>query len=311
MDWTLLITTLPTENSTARMRAWRALKQTGAAVVRDGVYLMPPHPTAVDALTAIAEDVRQHGGIAWLMPTAAQDGFPLLFDRSAEFGELLSLIVAVRPTAGTLAESVKQARKLRKTFDQLTVIDFFPGEARRQAGERLLELEQALARLASPDEPHPAASVIPRLQTADYQGRCWATRARPWVDRLACAWLIRRWIDPQASFLWLAVPADCPAGVLGFDYDGAAFTHVGARVTFETLLAAFDLETASLLRLGAVVHFLDAGGAQPPEAEGVERILAGLRTALTDDDALLAAAMPVFDALQTAFTPSPVTTHGI
>jgi len=122
---------------------------------------------------------------------------------------------------------------------------------------------------------------------------------------------IRRFVDPDARFLWLASPEDCPADALGFDFDGATFTHVGARVTFETLLAAFDLETPALLRLGAVVHFLDAGGAQPPEAEGVERILAGLRTALTEDDALLAAAMPVFDALQTAFTPSPATTNGI
>lgn len=305
MDWTLLIITLPTENSATRMRVWRMLKQTGVASLRDGVYLVPPHPTAVDALSAIAEDIRHHGGSAWLLNTPAQDGFPQLFDRSVEYGEVLSQIAAIRPDPETLSEALKQARKLRKAFHQLTTIDFFPGEAQRQTGERLLELEWALTRLDSPDEPSPITRIIPHLHIADFQGKCWATRARPWVDRLACAWLIRRHIDPTARFLWLTRISDCPTEALGFDFDGAPFRHVGPRVTFETLLAAFDLETPALLRLGAIVHFLDTSGAQPPEAEGVKRILAGLCTTLTDDNALLAAALPVFDALHTAFTPEP------
>jgi len=213
MNWTLLVTTLPTENSTARMRAWRALKQTGAAVLRDGVYLMPPHPSAIDSLNAIADDVRQNGGSAWLLPTESQDGFPTLFDRSPEFGELLPLIAAIRPAAETLPEASKQTRKLRKSFDQLAAIDFFPGEAQRQAAERLQELELSLARVASPDEPAPALHAIPCLRIADYQGRLWATRARPWVDRLArrlarsavsliqmpvfCGWPVRRIVRPM------------------------------------------------------------------------------------------------------------------
>jgi hypothetical protein len=121
------------------------------------------------------------------------------------------------------------------------------------------------------------------------------------VDRLASAWLIRRFIDPQARFLWLASPADCPKRAVGFDFDGATFTHVGARVTFETLLAAFDLETSSLQRLGMIVHALDAGGIRPPEAAGVERVLAGMREAIDDDDQLLQAAAGVFEGLYFAF----------
>ena len=102
----------------------------------------------------------------------------------------------------------------------------------------------------------------------------WVTRAECHVDRTACAWLIRRCIDPEARFLWLKSAADCPKKAVGFDFDGAAFSHVGARVTFETLLAAFDLETPALRRLGVLVHGLDAGGVQPPEAVGVECVLA-------------------------------------
>ena len=126
-----------------------------------------------------------------------------------------------------------------------------------------------------------------------FQGKRWATRSRPWVDRLACAWLIRRFIDPQARFLWLADPAGAtpaPRGALGFDYDGARFTHVGARVSFEVLMASFGLDgDAKLQRLAATVRYLDAGGIPVPEAAGLESVLAGLRELHADDDALAAA----------------------
>lgn len=121
------------------------------------------------------------------------------------------------------------------------------------------------------------------------------------MDRLASAWLIRRFIDPEARFLWLKSAADCPKKALGFDFDGASFSHVGARVTFETLLASFDLETPALLRLGLLVHGLDVGGVLPPEAAGVERVLAGMRAAIADDDQLHLASAGVFEGLLTAF----------
>lgn len=79
------------------------------------------------------------------------------------------------------------------------------------------------------------------------------------MDRLASAWLIGRFIDPSARFLWLASPDDCPDEALGFDFDGATFTHVEEKVTFETLLASFDLDSPALLRLGKLVHYLDVG----------------------------------------------------
>ena len=121
------------------------------------------------------------------------------------------------------------------------------------------------------------------------------------MDRLASAWLIRRFIDPQARFVWLADGARPPRGALGFDFDGARFSHVGARVSFEVLLASFGLEgDARLARIGALVHYLDAGGIPVPEAAGLETVLAGLRALHSDDDTLLAAALAVFDALLAA-----------
>jgi len=304
MNCLMLVISLPTENATARMRCWRSLKACGAAVLRDGVYLMPDQPVHAATLAAIAEDLRNSGGTAYqLAAQSAEDDFGPLFDRSAEFGTLLAEVAAGRAAqdAGAGAEARKLARKLRRSFEQLVLIDFFPGEAQRQAAAALQELEQLL----SPDEPRSVMQAIARLDVRQYLGRTWATRHRPWVDRLASAWLIRRHIDPKARFLWLETPADCPPDALGFDFDGATFTHVGARVTFETLLVSFGLETPALLRLGLLVHSLDAGGVQPPEAPGIERVLAGMREAVTDDDQLLLLAGGVFDGLMASFLQEP------
>jgi len=303
--WISLITSLPTENATARMRAWRSLKASGAAVLRDGVYLMPEREDCRHTLDTVAVDVRAAEGTALVvrLEEPGDGNFVALFDRSAEFAKLLGDIAIARDGLGpdTANEALKQARKLRKAFVNLAAIDFFPGEAQKQADEALRDLEQRVAWALSPDEPHPVNDAIARLSIQDYQGRRWATRRRPWVDRLASAWLIRRYIDPQAELLWLAMPADCPADALGFDFDGASFTHVGARVSFEVLLASFGLETPALQRIGAVVHFLDVGGAQAPEAAGIESVLAGLCDIILDDDQLLALVSKIFDGLLASF----------
>ena len=307
MNWLTLILSLPTENATARMRAWRALKSCGAAVLRDGVYLLPKQE-GNDPLTAIAQDVRDSGGSAHLLHAAVsgdEEGeYQALFDRSADYAELMKEVAQVHGllTPASAMDTLKQSRKLRKRFVQISLVDFFAGEAQRQADFALKGLEEGANRALSPDEPHAADSAIPRLSAAEYRGRTWATRARPWVDRLASAWLIRRFIDPDASLLWLQSPADCPSDALGFDFDGATFSHIGAKVTFETLLAAFRLQSPALDRLGSIVHYLDVGGVQPAEAAGVEQILAGLRETISDDDQLLALASSVFDGLVASFS---------
>jgi hypothetical protein len=151
-------------------------------------------------------------------------------------------------------------------------------------------------------EPRAGTAEIRRLATADFSGRTWATRKHLWADRMASAWLIRRFIDRKATFLWLDNPKKCPKTALGFDFDGATFTHVGSRVTFEVLMASFGLEgDAALTKIGAIVHFLDVGGGPVPEAAGIEVVLTGLRTAAADDDRLLPEAGRVFDGLYTAY----------
>src|SRR3990167_1664057 len=214
MFWISLITSLPTENTTVRMRAWRALKASGAAVLRDGVYVLPETGTCRATLDGLAADVRDAGGTALVlrMEEPPQANFRDLFDRSVDYAALLAEVARVRQALGVgdPPDALKQARKLRKALGSLGEIDFFPGEARRQAEAAVVELELACARAAAPDEPRAVEGPIARLALADHQGRSWATRQRPWVDRLASPWLIQRFIDRPGRLRWLGDPPEWP-----------------------------------------------------------------------------------------------------
>jgi hypothetical protein len=297
--WVALVLSLPTSNATARMRVWRALKGLGCGALRDGVYLLPDGAAALQALEELARSTQQSGGSAQVLRVSSVDGqqeatLRALFDRGEQYREL---VAAAKTAAGKAEQPVKALRTLRRDFDAIAAIDFFPGEAQAQARQALADSEAAL----SPGEPRTASGRIRRLETADYQGRTWATRRHLWVDRMASAWLIRRFIDHKARFVWLDRPEDCPKRALGFDFDGAAFTHVAGRVTFEVLAASFGLDDdPAIRRIGDIVHFLDAGGIAVDTAPGVEAILAGARSRAADDDALLDEAGRVFDFLHAA-----------
>jgi len=297
--WLALVLSLPTSNATARMRLWRALKALGCGALRDGVYLLPESAAARQALDELARTARQSGGGAQVLRVSSVDAqqdaaLRALFDRSEQYRELVD---AAKTGAGSAQRPVKALRSLRRDFDAVATIDFFPGEAQAQARQALADLEAAL----SPGEPRAASGRIRRLEAADYQGRTWATRRHLWVDRMASAWLIRRFIDRKARFVWLDQPEHCPRRALGFDFDGAAFTHVAGRVTFEVLAASFGLDAdPALRRIGDIVHFLDAGGIAVETAPGVEAILAGARSRAADDDALLDEAGRIFDFLYAA-----------
>ena len=293
--WHLLVLTLPTENATARMRFWRALKAMGCAVFRDGVYLLPQSETSGPALQELADGIVEAGGSANLVQAvsrnrAQDDLFQGLFDRTEEYAELAKSLREARKSLSGLSppEINRTVRRLQREYEALRAIDFFPREATTRAEANWSDFAGLVQTVLSPDEPHAADGSIRRLDRKDYQGRTWATRRHLWVDRVASAWLIRRFIDPKARFVWLDKPSSCPRKALGFDFDGAAFTHVGDKVTFEVLLASFGLDRdAALARLGQLVHALDVGGALVAEAGGFEAMMAGARQRAADDDALL------------------------
>jgi hypothetical protein len=307
--WLLLVVSLPTPSATARMRIWRALKALGCMALRDGAYLLPSGADREQALQDLADECTREGGSAWLMavqPRSAQeaDAYRELFDRGDDYGELRRTWKEANRSLGSLAtpDLARLQRKLQREFEAIRSIDFFPGEVSVEAEAAWADFSKRIEAVLSPDEPHQATGRIPQLDASKFQGRTWATRRRLWVDRVASAWLIRRFIDREARFRWLAKPSECPKSALGFDFDGATFTHVGDRVTFEVLMASFGLAgDAALMRLAAMVHLLDVGGEPVPEAHGFEAVLAGARERLPDDDALLAEMSTVLDSLYAHF----------
>jgi hypothetical protein len=307
-SWLLFIMSQPGKSTTPRIRLWRLLKGLGAAVLRDGVYLLPHRETLRQALEEQVQGVQTLGGAAYVLavePVTASDAhFRALFDRSEEYAALLTTVSQLRATLTEASEAPARRvlQQVRREYEALAAIDYFPGPAQVQTAQALAEAEAAVTRYFAPDEPQPLHASIRHLERTAYRGKQWATRQRVWVDRVASAWLIRRFIDPNARFLWLTTPQDCPADAIGFDFDNAAFTHTGQRVTFEVFVASFDLGTdPALARLGVLVHALDVGGVPVPEAAGFEAILTGVRASCSDDDQVLAAMMPVLDALYTAF----------
>ncbi|WP_175917264.1 chromate resistance protein ChrB domain-containing protein [Burkholderia pyrrocinia] len=307
--WSILVLTLPTENATARMRFWRALKAKGCAVLRDGVYLLPHTEEHERVLRELANAITESGGTAHLLRTPSLDAsqeheFRARFGLDDDYAAFIRELADVRKTlAGqSAAELARLLRRLRKDCDALRAIDYFPGDAATRAEVALQDFIALVDTVLSPGEPHAAERAIRLLAIDEYQGRTWATRQRMWVDRVASAWLIRRFIDTRARFVWLASPADCPPDALGFDFDGAAFTHVGERVTFEVLLASFGLDQdPALMRLGEIVHALDVGGTAAPEAIGFEAVMAGTRQRTENDDQLLEQMSAVLDSLHAHF----------
>lgn len=307
--WLLLVVSLPTQSATARMRIWRTLKANGCMSLRDGAYLLPSGAQREQVLQDLADECVREGGSAWLMhvqPRSEDEcrAYRNLFDRSEDYAELRRAWKEANRglTALAASELTRLQRRLQRDYDAVRTLDFFPGEASVEAEAAWTDFIRRIDQVLSPDEPHDTTGGVPRLDASKYQGRTWATRQRLWIDRVASAWLIRRFIDREARFRWLAKPSDCPKRALGFDYDGATFSHIGDRVTFETLLASFGLEDdMALMRLGALVHQLDVGGEPVPEASGFEAVMTGARERLPDDDALLAEMSQVLDSLYAHF----------
>lgn len=311
-EWLMLVSSVPGANQTARMRIWRALKASGAGALRDGVYVLPHSDAARIVFEEQAASVGGAGGMAQILTfdstdEAQQAELEGLFDRGADYAALFGKFDAIKADLVKMdeVEVRRQLSALRREIAALTAIDYFPGAARLQVEQALADAETVANRRLSPDEPLAVLGNVAPRDRADFQGRTWATRRRLWIDRVASAWLIRRFIDPIATYLWLEQPGDCPTSAVGFDFDGAEFTHVGARVTFEVLLTSFGLERDDgLARLGALVHYLDVGGVPVPEAAGFAAIMAGARTQAPDDDALLHSMTTVLDSLYAGYEES-------
>jgi hypothetical protein len=287
MNWLVLTYSLPAgANSSPRVTLWRRLKRLGA-VAATGAYILPARDECRESFQWLAQEIRQTQGEALVLHITQIEGLSdaeivALFHeaRRSEYTELeeqlSSLEQQVAAGAGTATVPREALERLRRRYAEIARVDYFESPAGRELAGRL----ERLVRLLNP--LHPGA--VPPATVAAYQGRRWVTRPRPHVDRLACIWFIRRFIDPAAQIHYAdsARPDE-----VAFDIEGATFGHQGERCSFETMLTAFGLDEPGLQALAEIVHALDLWDGPPerPEAAGVDAILRGwLQAGLADAD---------------------------
>ena len=303
-QWLLLVAQLPTEDPAARMRVLRTLESLGAAVMREGVYLLPSSAANRQALDALAEYIGRSAGACHVVGAIAsgpaqQAQFAALFDRSARYAELVKTVQALRIGFGHSDPSAisRVLHKQRREFEAIAALDFFPTEARARAEQALADADAAVRKLL-----FAAQSKASIASGETFLRRTWATRRPPWADRLACAWLIRRFVDPEATLVWMEKADAPPAGALGFAFDGAHFAASGTRVAYEEMLARLDLmKNPALAKIGSIVHYLEMSGTTVPEAAGVQTLLQGAQRRATSIDELLAEVDKTFDLLYEAY----------
>ena len=310
--WLLLVHQLPTEPSRVRVKTWRRLQGVGAVAVKNSVYALPNISETREDFEWIRAEIVAQGGEAMVFAARAADEVSSAEIRDAlerarqsdwrdlyeKAGEVLASHPATRPLEEEALGNLKrQLRTLRARAARIDKIDHFQVSGRRDA---LAAVEQ-IERLIDPQSDLLAAT--PRRSIEEYRGRVWQTRPRPGVDRMASAWLIRRFIDPQARFRFgEKIPRQ--GEVVPFDMFGVELGHRDDRVTFETLLHEFGLSDPALSRIARIVHELDLRAEAFSDVEGttVDRLVEGLRASFDDDGLLLDHGMALFEALYSSFS---------
>jgi hypothetical protein len=312
--WLAFVTQLPIDDAAGRMKVLRTLETLGCAVLRDGVYLLPDSSEARSGLTKLGEYVERISGsasILWVrsINEGQSKQFQKLFDRSAQYTELTKIVESLKAGFG-ISDPVAISRvlgKQRRDLEAISALDFFGSPLKAKAEQALAAMELEVRELMFPPKEKTGAPKTGRGRAdRTYFRRAWATRKPLYTDRLASAWLIRRFIDPEASLIWLDKSAASPATAVSFGFDGATFHNSKHRVTYEELLDGFKLDrNPALVKIGRLVHALEAGGSRLPEAAGVETLLAGAKRRATTDDELLAETEKTFDLLYEAYFEVP------
>ena len=304
--WLVTVAQLPTEDPGARMRVLRTLESLGAGVLREGAYLLPDTQGNRQSLDTLADYIVRCAGTAQVLRVTAaspaqEDAFKRLFDRTERYDNLVKTVEGLRLGFGHSDPSAiaRVLQKQRREFENISALDFFPTSAKTRAQQAIADADQAIKKLFFSQ----AQTHIGPVES--FQRRTWATRKPAWADRLASAWLVRRFVDPEAKLLWLEKTQDVPQGAVGFGFDGAQFAANEARVTYEEMLVQLKLDNVALARIGAIVHYLEARGTPVPEAAGVQTLLQGAMRRATSDQDLLAEAEKTFDLLYEAYFEPP------
>src|SRR5262245_41820862 len=296
--WLLLLYGLPTRRSAERVSLWRQLKRLGAVPLKTSAYLLPDTPSHFERFQWLAQQVRQGGGEATVIRVTEVEGLTQeqivqMFNdaRASDYDDLIRhLTKLIEQHKRKQRESADiDLEKSTRRLEQIQKCDFFDC-SRAYVAQMLLKRALGLSRSA--------AKSGPRLSVKRFVGKTWLTRPRPEIDRVGSAWLIRRFIDPKARFVFSNDPAKFP-DALPFDMVDAEFSHHGEDCTFETLVKRFDLADKALFKMAEMVHEADLedGKFSHPECVGIDRVLKGWARLGLSDEQLLDKGGECFDAL--------------
>jgi hypothetical protein len=308
--WLVLIHQIPPSPSYLRVKVGRRLQGLGAVAVKNSVYVLPRSDQALEDFQWVRRQIVAGGGDASVCEARfveglSDDSVEALFNaaRDADYDALAREARALQAAAGRgrkrrgSGEPIEGSlARLRKRLAEVAEVDFF-GASRRNAVESLLaSIESAL-------RPPKAEAAGNASAPGEVRGRTWVTRSGVHVDRIASAWLIRRFIDPDARFRLVSAQEPAVAGELRFDMFEADFTHEGELCTFEVLLRRFALKEKALARIGEIVHDVDLkdGKFAHPETAGLDHLIAGIAMRHKDDEARLQDGAAVFEALYEYF----------
>jgi hypothetical protein len=317
--WLLFIHQLPSHPSNLRVTTWRRLQQIGAIPLKQAVYALPDTADAREDFEWLKTEVEAAGGDASVFAAdnvdARSDGALVeefrrvrqgLYEELArDVEQALKRAASARRPKGTRAPALRRLLDIfRERLVAAEKIDFFGSAGRDRVLASLRHLEERIE--GTSRRPEPAGQRDQSGRMASFQGRLWITRPRPGVDRMASAWLIRRFIDRQARFGFAADREAVPDHGVPFDMFGVEFSHQGEGCTFETLCSLFEINGPALQRIAAIVHDLDLkdGRFGAPEGSTVGAMIEGLQLAYHNDDALLEQGMTLFDSLYRSFEQS-------
>ncbi len=319
-EWILLVHQLPQKPTKLRVRTWRKLQALGAVAIKNSVYVLPYNEKTNEDFQWLRQEIESSGGEANLFRAGSVEGATdkeiiALFrkERDEDYAKLITEFEGLSGAAreqtkgnslsvGKLAQYQGELSKLRQELERVTATDFFEAPQGKKARSAF---EKCRCELQATESKKESAKKVDsaRLKATDYQNRRWVTRRDPHIDRLASAWLIRRFIDNRPRFYFVSEDERI-RNTLTFDMPDGDFTHQGEDCTFETMIKSFALESDNALgQIAEIVHDVDLKDNKfnRPEASGFNAVIRGLAVVYMDDGERLKQCLPVFDGLYELF----------
>jgi hypothetical protein len=313
--WLLLIHQLPAKPAYARVKVWRRVQALGAVIVKNAVYALPSNEETQEDFAWLAREIVELGGEALVCEAELVEGLAdnelrgmfvaarnMDYARLAEEARTLTERFDNASTDGELGDIANQVGRLRKQLSEVAAIDFFEADGRDAVEQPIVHLENRLQRGSEAMTPQQGTPAMPPADST-----VWVTREHVQIDRIASAWLIRRFVDPAARFKFVAGRSYAPrAGEVRFDMFEGEYTHEGDRCTFEVLLQRAGLDDPALAAIGEIIHDIDLkdGKFGREETAGIRTVMSGIAAAHREDEHRLARGAAVLDDLYEYFKAS-------